>query len=244
MASSLTLAVTSLSLTGDELQPAILCVIQLTDIHGAGILQIHATIQLHPYSLLFPGIFNQHHRPNSLEVFKQNVQIALDQVATIHELARSGLNGILFEDHGHQHISLPPPDAQGMACDPLTEQHLITQMSREVQLLYEKLKGPLPPTRAPSIADAPAPADWLLVCSIPAGSGCSLPIPKDLSMQYHSGMIDDHSFTADLPNWSTLEDFPDLPQPCCRIVGVMRKAGPTVNITEVAKWLSSVVALC
>ncbi|KAI5997446.1 hypothetical protein EDD15DRAFT_2129718, partial [Pisolithus albus] len=31
---------------------------------------------------------------NSPEVFKQNVQIALDQVARIHELARSGLNGM------------------------------------------------------------------------------------------------------------------------------------------------------
>ncbi|KAI6022212.1 hypothetical protein PISMIDRAFT_120347 [Pisolithus microcarpus 441] len=106
---------------------------------------------------------------NSPEVFKQNVQIALDQVARIHELARSGLSGLqnayqagnspaqteadlialdqvlhTFADFlkttGVGAYPLLPSDAQGAASDPLTEQHLIAQMNYEVQFLYEKLK--------------------------------------------------------------------------------------------------------
>ncbi|KAI5992918.1 hypothetical protein EDD15DRAFT_2167582 [Pisolithus albus] len=106
---------------------------------------------------------------NSPEVFKQNVQIALDQVARIHELARSGLNGMqnayqagnspaqteadlialdqalrtladFLKTTGVGAYPLLPPDAQGAASGPLMEQHLITEMNQEVQILYEKLK--------------------------------------------------------------------------------------------------------
>ncbi|KAI6020701.1 hypothetical protein PISMIDRAFT_105536 [Pisolithus microcarpus 441] len=106
---------------------------------------------------------------NSPEVFRQNIQIALDQVARVNELARSGLNGMqnayqagnspaqteadlialdqvlhtladFLKTTGIGAYPLLPSDAQGAACGPLTEQHLILQMNHEVQFLYEKLK--------------------------------------------------------------------------------------------------------
>lgn len=61
-----------------------------------------------------------------------------------HELDRSRSSFAyarrLFEDQKCRGIStrLVPPDAQGAASGP--EQHLIAQMNREVQFLYEKLK--------------------------------------------------------------------------------------------------------
>ncbi|KAI6159352.1 hypothetical protein EDD17DRAFT_1511286 [Pisolithus thermaeus] len=109
---------------------------------------------------------------NSPEAFKQNVQIALDQVARVNALARSGLNGI---QHAYQASNSPaqteadlialdqtlhaladflkttgvgayplPSDPQSAASAFPTEQHLITEMNREVQFLYEKLKRALP----------------------------------------------------------------------------------------------------
>ncbi|KIK12727.1 hypothetical protein PISMIDRAFT_689257 [Pisolithus microcarpus 441] len=106
---------------------------------------------------------------NSPEVFKQNIQIALDQVARIHELARSGLNGMqsayqagnspaqteadlialdqalhtlvdFLKATGVGAFPLQPSGAQGVASGHLTEQHLMAEMNREVQFLYEKLK--------------------------------------------------------------------------------------------------------
>ncbi|KAI6022230.1 hypothetical protein PISMIDRAFT_689138 [Pisolithus microcarpus 441] len=101
---------------------------------------------------------------NSPDVFKQNVQIALDQVARVNELSRSGLNGmqnayqagnspaqteadlIAFDQALHTladflkttgagAFPFLPSDTQGAACGPLTEQHLIAEMHREVQFL-------------------------------------------------------------------------------------------------------------
>ncbi|KAI5997188.1 hypothetical protein EDC04DRAFT_2585187 [Pisolithus marmoratus] len=106
---------------------------------------------------------------NSPEAFKQNIHIAMDHVARVNALARSSLSGIqnayqaenspaqteadlialdqtlhtladFLKTTGIGACPLPPSDPQGLASDPLTEQHLITEMNGEVQLLYEKLK--------------------------------------------------------------------------------------------------------
>ncbi|KAI6117399.1 hypothetical protein EDD16DRAFT_1010489 [Pisolithus croceorrhizus] len=106
---------------------------------------------------------------NSPEAFKQNIQIALDQVARVGALARSGLNGIqnayqagnnpaqteadlialgqtlhtladFLETTGVGAYPLLPSDPQSAVSGFPTEQHLITEMNREVQFLYEKLK--------------------------------------------------------------------------------------------------------
>ncbi|KAG1847956.1 hypothetical protein C8R48DRAFT_730782 [Suillus tomentosus] len=100
-----------------------------------------------------------HTDPNSPEVLKQNVQIALDHVARIQSLARNCLHGIqsayqagnspahttaelatlmqglrtiaeFFRQTGSQSASSVPP----------TEQQLIDTTAREVQVLYERLK--------------------------------------------------------------------------------------------------------
>ncbi|KAI6125580.1 hypothetical protein EDD16DRAFT_1703079 [Pisolithus croceorrhizus] len=106
---------------------------------------------------------------NSPEAFKQNIQIALDKVSRINALARSSLNGIqnayqagnspaqteadlvaldqtlhsladFLKTTGVGACPLPPSDLQSPLSGPPTEQHLIAEMNREVQSLYEKLK--------------------------------------------------------------------------------------------------------
>ncbi|KAI6117388.1 hypothetical protein EDD16DRAFT_1010273 [Pisolithus croceorrhizus] len=106
---------------------------------------------------------------NSPEAFKQNIHIALDQVARVNALARGGLNGIqnayqagnspaqteadlialdqslhsladFLKTTGVGAYPLLPSDLQGASSVPPTELHLIAEMNREVQFLYEKLK--------------------------------------------------------------------------------------------------------
>ncbi|KAI6152812.1 hypothetical protein EDD17DRAFT_1513116 [Pisolithus thermaeus] len=92
---------------------------------------------------------------NSPEAFKQNIHIALDQVARVNALARSSLNGIqnayqagnslaqtedFLKTTGVGAYPLLPSDPQSAASGPPSEQHLIAEMNREVRFLYEKLK--------------------------------------------------------------------------------------------------------
>ncbi|KAF8556071.1 hypothetical protein OG21DRAFT_1409850 [Imleria badia] len=105
--------------------------------------------------------------PNSPELFKQNIQVAMEQVARVNALARSTLNGIqnayqagvnpaqtqadlvaldqamhalaeVLRQSGVGAYPLPAPDARHAG--PPTEQELIADTTRGVQQLYEELK--------------------------------------------------------------------------------------------------------
>ncbi|KAG1847946.1 hypothetical protein C8R48DRAFT_412990 [Suillus tomentosus] len=111
-----------------------------------------------------------HTDPNSPDVLKQNVQIALDHVARIQSLARNCLHGIqsayqagnspahttaelaalmqalrtlaeFLRQTGVGAYPMPPaPESQSASSVPPTEQQLIDTTAREVQVLYERLK--------------------------------------------------------------------------------------------------------
>ncbi|KAG0696770.1 hypothetical protein DFH29DRAFT_949695 [Suillus ampliporus] len=111
-----------------------------------------------------------HTDPNSPDALKQNVQIALDHVARIQSLARSCLHGIqnayqagnspahttaelaalmqalrslaeFFRQTGIGAYPLPPtPESQSASSTPPTEHELIDSTTREVEVLYERLK--------------------------------------------------------------------------------------------------------
>ncbi|KAG2072065.1 hypothetical protein BDR04DRAFT_1097348 [Suillus decipiens] len=111
-----------------------------------------------------------HTDPNSPEVLKQNVQIALDHVARIQSLARNCLHSIqnayqagnspahttaelaaltqalrtlaeFLRQTGVGAYPMPPsPESQSASSIPPTEQQLIDTTAREVQVLYERLK--------------------------------------------------------------------------------------------------------
>jgi len=105
--------------------------------------------------------------PNSPELFKQNVQIAMEHVARVNALTRNALNGIqnayqagvnpaqtradltaldqamhvladVLRQSGVGAYPLPAPDARNAS--PPTEQELITDTTRGVQRLYEEFK--------------------------------------------------------------------------------------------------------
>ncbi|KAG8216765.1 hypothetical protein J3R82DRAFT_7009 [Butyriboletus roseoflavus] len=108
--------------------------------------------------------------PNSPELFKQNVQIALEQVARLNALARSALNGLqhayqadvhpaqtqadltaldqaiyaladVLRQSGVGAYPLPVPvDGARNAASPPTEQQLIADTTRGVQQSYEVFK--------------------------------------------------------------------------------------------------------
>ncbi|KAH7884171.1 hypothetical protein F5I97DRAFT_1665233 [Phlebopus sp. FC_14] len=107
--------------------------------------------------------------PNSPEIFKQNIQIALEHVARLNSLARSCLNGIqnayqagndpaqteadlaalnqairtladFLRQTGVGAYPLPPSGPQSALSGPPTEQQLIADISRGVHQLYEQLK--------------------------------------------------------------------------------------------------------
>ncbi|KAG1814261.1 uncharacterized protein BJ212DRAFT_360096 [Suillus subaureus] len=108
--------------------------------------------------------------PNSPEVLKQNVQIALDHVARIQSLARNCSHDIqnayqagnspahttaelaalmqalrtlaeFLRQTGVGAYPMPPaPEPQNASSIPPTEQQLIDTTAREVQVLYERLK--------------------------------------------------------------------------------------------------------
>ncbi|OAX38489.1 hypothetical protein K503DRAFT_691477 [Rhizopogon vinicolor AM-OR11-026] len=104
-----------------------------------------------------------HADPNSPDALKQNVQIALEQVARIQSLARSCLHGIqhayqagsaeqtalthalrslaeFFRQTGIGAYPFPPSPESQSAPSPPTQQQLIDSTAREVQVLYEQLK--------------------------------------------------------------------------------------------------------
>ncbi|KIK49216.1 hypothetical protein CY34DRAFT_20224 [Suillus luteus UH-Slu-Lm8-n1] len=111
-----------------------------------------------------------HTDPNSPEVLKQNVQVALDHVARIQSLARNCLHGIQSayqagHDPAHTTAELatlmqtlrtlaeflrqtgvgaypmpPASESQSASSIPPTEQQLVDTTAREVQVLYERLK--------------------------------------------------------------------------------------------------------
>ncbi|KAF8439089.1 hypothetical protein L210DRAFT_3327199, partial [Boletus edulis BED1] len=105
--------------------------------------------------------------PNSPELFKQHIQIAMEQVARVSALARSALNGIqnayqaginpaqtqadlaaldhalhglaeVLRQSGVGAYPLPEPDTRNAT--PPTEQELIADTTRGVQQLYEEFK--------------------------------------------------------------------------------------------------------
>ncbi|KAH0835919.1 hypothetical protein J3R83DRAFT_9815 [Lanmaoa asiatica] len=106
--------------------------------------------------------------PNSPELFKQNIHIAMEQVARVNALARHALNGIqnayqagvnptqtqvdltaldqamhaladVLRQSGVGAYPLPAPDSTQNASPP-TEQQLIADATRGVQQLYETFK--------------------------------------------------------------------------------------------------------
>ncbi|KAI9567527.1 hypothetical protein HD554DRAFT_2023708 [Boletus coccyginus] len=105
--------------------------------------------------------------PNSPELFKHNIQIAMEQVARVNALARSALNGIqnayqagvhpaqtqadltaldqamhvladMLRQSGVGAYPLPAPDARNASAQ--TEQELIADTTRGVQQLYDEFK--------------------------------------------------------------------------------------------------------
>ncbi|KAG1772789.1 hypothetical protein EDD22DRAFT_947353 [Suillus occidentalis] len=90
-----------------------------------------------------------HTDPNSPEVLKQNVQVALDHVARIQSLAPE-LTALMqtlrtlaefLRQTGVGAYPMPPAsESQSASSIPPTEQQLVDTTAREVQVLYERLK--------------------------------------------------------------------------------------------------------
>ncbi|KAI6111747.1 hypothetical protein EV401DRAFT_1890634 [Pisolithus croceorrhizus] len=201
----------------DELRPVILCVDQLTGVHGVGIiLYLHATIQLLHCSLLIPGILDQRHGPKFTEAFKQSIQIALDHVARVNALAhmdvlkqfptfrpleisqnayQAGNNPAQTKDFlkttGVGAFPLLLSDPQSAASGIPIEQHLIAEMNWEARFLYEKLKR----IRESSGVVAQH-LSTLDTARLKTGAPSQSKRPIDT---IRSGMIEDCSFTGEQP---------------------------------------------